>query len=158
MWFLWSPRLGRWTTRVSSAFPHSLSAFGPAGRLMTKSTSILKCQNEKGAWHKMSAGYFLLHNHNILIPVRTHTPTPSNMPRSWLCFCFSFRSTPTHRQTIFSATPHFTHKPQSSYFLCSSLAHTLITGLWSPDSDCFPQRSLELVNILQVWPGPLSWN
>lgn len=75
---------------------------------------------KKGAWHKMSAGYFLLHNHNIHMHTHTHTHSPA----FWhlrICpeadFCFSFRSTPTHthRQTIFSGTPHISHKVVTFY-------------------------------------------
>lgn len=57
---------------------------------------------KKGAWHKMSAGYFLLHNHNIHMHTHTHTHSPA----FWhlrICpeadFCFSFRSTPTPTDT-----------------------------------------------------------
>lgn len=123
-------------------------------------TLCAECQNEKGAWHKMSAGYFLLHNHNTHTHTHTHIQAQHAQPAarvcariettfsrrlkvcssSWACHTHTHTQTAANRLSTVRCGTDSTRKPQSSYFLCLPL---FLLRLWS----------LGLVNILQVLLG-----
>lgn len=100
---------------VSPAYSRFLHGFSSLGH----ATSILKWQNEKGSLTQNVSWIFF-----ITQSQHTHAHTHTHSPAFWhlrICpeadFCFSFRSTPTHthRQTIFSGTPHISHKVVTFY-------------------------------------------